>query len=536
MTKLARVVIAFVILIVAVVAFGTGGTIPAAQAQDPDNAGAVQQWDTNGNNIPKNGFLGTTNNRPLVFKTNNSEKLRILPNGNVGIGTNTPANRLSVNGAADFSGNVGIGTTNPSRALQVNTANAVLRLESTQANGIAQTEYATDARRWYTGSFGSTAGVLAGKYYIKDDTTGQTRFVVDTNGNIGIGTNNPEAKIHVANTTGEGLRVQGPESGAANGAYVAWTDSSGTAIGYVGDGSSGDTNTFLTSYVSDVQLITPAGRVLTVSANGNVGVGVDATNPDTKLHVRTADTNSGTYVVKVEQDNGTLLFGVRNSGLVGFRTLTLPTTQHLCYSTDGAGTRYLATCNSAAEYVPTIDGGHGYPETADLVSIAPDVKNPYGDAHGPFTVQKSTTACDSNLLGYIVKPESGADGVKLNDHYLPLATYGYFPAKVTMENGMIKRGDPITSSSKVGYGMKATGACKVIGYALEDASAEGTIRVFANLSENAISEVTALRGQVNALTQENRMLKEQLTDIEARLAALETAPVARTDVEPVSAR
>ena len=68
-------------------------------------------------------------------------------------------------------------------------------------------------------------------------------------------------------------------------------------------------------------------------------------------------------------------------------------------------------------------------------------------------------------------------------------------------------GDPITSSSKAGYGMKATGACKIIGYALEGTDREGTIRVFASLSEYAAPEVAALR--------------EELADLRARVAALE---------------
>src|SRR5262249_566063 len=150
---------------------------------------------------------------------------------------------------------------------------------------------------------------------------------------------------------------------------------------------------------------------------------------------------------------------------------TSGTTEHACLKPQLLGQAtvyYFADCGSAAEYVPTNDAGNGFPETADVVSIAPNVKNPYGDKHGPFTVQKSASPDDSTLLGFIVNPEKGADGEKKNDHYLPLAIYGYFPSKVTVQNGPIHRGDPITSSSKSGYGMKATGACKIIGYALED--------------------------------------------------------------------
>ena len=43
----------------------------------------------------------------------------LLGNGNVGIGTTTPGNTLSVAGSADVTGNVGIGTTSPQETLDV---------------------------------------------------------------------------------------------------------------------------------------------------------------------------------------------------------------------------------------------------------------------------------------------------------------------------------------------------------------------------------------------------------------------------------
>ncbi len=427
-----RLGLAFIAVIAVVFVLGTVPTTTnPAHAQNPAAPNACptpikKNWRIKGNcgTTASASFLGTTDNQPLVFKTNNSERMRLAENGNLGIGTTSPA-----------------------------------------------------------------------------------------------------AKLHIAGAE-EGLRLQGPASGAPNSAFVSWNDSSGTAIGYVGDASYGDTDTYLTSYVSNVHIYTPAGGVLMAGANGRVGIGT--TSPDAKLTVRGEGNTVGTFSLMVRNSDGTLLLAARDNGLVYIGPLGASTTTHACLHTTADTSKYFVGCSSAAEYVPTIDSGKGYPETADLVSIVPVVKNPYGDTHGPFTVQKSAKACDTNLLGFIVKPESGADGAKLNDHYLPLAIYGYFPAKVTMENGAIKRGDPITSSSKAGYGMKATSACKVIGYALEDANAEGTIQVFADSGENAASEVVTLRGQLNTLTQENIALKQSLAAIEARLAALEqTAPLAR---------
>lgn len=57
-------------------------------------------WSTNGNagTNPTNNFVGTTDNQALSFRTNNTEYMRILTNGNVGVGTATPGNKLTVNG------------------------------------------------------------------------------------------------------------------------------------------------------------------------------------------------------------------------------------------------------------------------------------------------------------------------------------------------------------------------------------------------------------------------------------------------------
>jgi len=261
------------------------------------------------------------------------------------------------------------------------------------------------------------------------------------------------------------------------------------------------------------------GGVLMAGANGRVGIGT--TSPSAKLTIHSDSNSVNNFAIRVENSDGTMLLGARDSGLVHIGAIGEPsTTSHICYRPNSGFGYYLTGCSSAAEYVPTMDAGKGYPETADLVSIAPALKNPYGDSHGPFVVQKSDTPCDANLFGFIIKSESGADGVKLNDHYLPLAIFGYFPAKVTMESGVIHRGDAITSSSKAGYGMKAGGGCKIIGYALEDASVEGTIQVFAHLGESAAADVATFRAEMEQLRQENAALNARLTALEQALPAV----------------
>jgi len=60
--------------------------------------GNQPMWRLGGNSVGQNDFLGTTNNQSLVFKSNGMEGFRLLPDGNVGIGTTTPQAKLDVNG------------------------------------------------------------------------------------------------------------------------------------------------------------------------------------------------------------------------------------------------------------------------------------------------------------------------------------------------------------------------------------------------------------------------------------------------------
>jgi hypothetical protein len=72
--------------------YATDGTLTLTTDQPASFTTPQKAWLLTGNagTNPTNNFLGTTDNQDLVFRTNNSEKVRVLSNGNVGIGTSTP--------------------------------------------------------------------------------------------------------------------------------------------------------------------------------------------------------------------------------------------------------------------------------------------------------------------------------------------------------------------------------------------------------------------------------------------------------------
>jgi hypothetical protein len=60
-----------------------------------------QSWLIAGNNNTNGeNFIGTKNNQPLIFRTNNIERMRLTKNGQLGIGLTNPTYSLQVTNAS----------------------------------------------------------------------------------------------------------------------------------------------------------------------------------------------------------------------------------------------------------------------------------------------------------------------------------------------------------------------------------------------------------------------------------------------------
>jgi hypothetical protein len=129
----------------------------------------------------------------LVFQTNGTtEAMRILANGNVGIGTNSPSYALTVTGGAGQGALIySAGTTN----------GGVLLLRNTTSSDYT----------WRMGVGGGDNAYVVGRgFFIRDDTAGATRFLIDSDGRIGIGTTGTNSNYLIAlGNNGSGISTSG---------------------------------------------------------------------------------------------------------------------------------------------------------------------------------------------------------------------------------------------------------------------------------------------------------------------------------------
>ena len=106
----------------------------------------------------------------------NSEVLTIT-GSNVGIGTVSPGYQLTVAGASNPAG----------ISIQSSSNNAGLDLTSTQVGG----------REFIVGSAGGSSGIAPSSFFIYDSTASTSRMVINSLGNVGIGTTSPGVKLDV---------------------------------------------------------------------------------------------------------------------------------------------------------------------------------------------------------------------------------------------------------------------------------------------------------------------------------------------------
>jgi hypothetical protein len=235
---------------------GTGSRIRFINSTDANS-------DANGASIAS---VRTGNDNDLVFETENSEKMRILHNGRIGIGTSSPGQELHVSGTGSQA--IGVGSTNA--------GGAYLFLDGDSNGDFVGADYC------FVGQ--DDAGVLnihqdspSGTNEIRFSTAGTEAVRIDSSGNVGIGETSPANLLHVkASDTGIAPHASAQivlEREGTN--YLQFlTAETGTSGILFGDGSDADVAQIKYDHsTTSMQFVTEASEAMRIDSGGKLYVG-----------------------------------------------------------------------------------------------------------------------------------------------------------------------------------------------------------------------------------------------------------------------
>jgi hypothetical protein len=202
-------------------------------------------WELNGNSNtnPPTNFLGTSDDKPLVIKTNGTEAIRVRPSGNVGIGTTNPSTKLHVRGPG---GGAVVAT------IEQPAGTNFIDLKSSNGGG----NYGSSLRFIDSGAPNASINSTANGQ-LRFATNGTEQFFIDGGGKVGIRTSIPAGPLHVLGPVSE------PPTGlpsAQNGLLLGLQSTAGYK--------------WIQSY----------GGALALNPKGN-NIGIGTASPDAKLHV-----------------------------------------------------------------------------------------------------------------------------------------------------------------------------------------------------------------------------------------------------------
>ena len=258
-----------------------------------------------------------------------------------GSGTSNTQINGKTNGHSYFNsgGSVCIGTTTPFGKFQLGPSNAV----NTPISDILQLRYydgdfyGSSAFHYYDNSQGMEKYVIGvsgiGGTLTGPNTIAQAKMVIQANGNVGIGTASPGAKLEVSTgaTTNSTAVLIGPSSGTATlgdkivlGFKLQNTAGGGTgntyAAGIAGLQDSSGTNTGALGFYTQASLGDGTPERMRITSAGNVAIGTINTDPlslsrDRNLAIVTTGTNAA--LTLVGGGAGRIDFGVGSTRTAG---------------------------------------------------------------------------------------------------------------------------------------------------------------------------------------------------------------------------
>jgi hypothetical protein len=315
---------------------------------------------TNGTTLQAS-YFGSGGFGDLKFEVGGSERLRITSAGNVGIGTTSPAHRLTINAP------------NNTIAVGIDFPSAHFDFSANSTSGYNS--------RFHMDNVGMDIGHDSTARSLNLITADVDRVTILGNGNVGIGTTSPSAKLEVVGATGViTIRTTYPTDLSQRGALL-WKDATNItgAIDTRYDGTTVDMyfgSLYSSGYNSTTRMV--------IKGNGNVGIGTTA--PGYKLEVEdtigikragvaatstiqqtgaglTVNAPSG-YHPLIVQYAGTEFARINNSGNVGIGTTAPSSLLHVSGTNTSILSSIVENTSSAsgayAGYLIKSDYAHSY--------------------------------------------------------------------------------------------------------------------------------------------------------------------------------
>jgi hypothetical protein len=407
------------------VGIGTDSPMVALNVHDSTNARIALTNSSTGQTFPDgfellatglDAYLQNRSNGNMIFTTNNAERMRIDSSGNVGIGATTTTDALEIkrtgatsvsialnqtgtggrnyvllssgtgygtagnlvfyDGTAsaermriDSSGNVGIGTDAPASKLQVagtidvNTASSGLPTIKLSHTNTGADNFEIKA---------GTTGVANSGFSIRDVDASANRLVIDSDGNVGIGTDAPEKKLQVSGDAKIDTFLTVGDSGQANTYLYLLSSTSGTSNLRMGDTDT-DAGAIIYSNASNfMDFRVNASERLRIDSSGNVGIGTST--PDYELQVGDG-TATETINIKALNTNPSRIFFSDNDAIGQGRIHYEHGGDYMNFYTDnsermridGSGNVGIGVSPSAKLHV---EGGRSYFFSGDAYSVA----------------------------------------------------------------------------------------------------------------------------------------------------------------------
>jgi hypothetical protein len=467
---------------------------------------------------------------------NNSSALTVFTNGTAAVGyfenTNGANNSPTVFGKSNGNGAVGyFQNTNAA-----NTSSTLYATTNGTGNAIAVRGDVTNVANTNAGVYGSTVGTGVGVYGITTGTTGAAiqgytatapTAIIGThdgaiNGNAGrfvitnaantfpalqantVGTGSA-GNFQVNNAASTNSAVVGQTNGALFSAGV-YGNNTGSGFGVVGR-SNGTAIGSAAVYGEQLGTGDAAGAFrINNAANTSNAVYGETNGTASAINANQLGTGTGlTAQINNAANSANALRGITNgtgNGILinhtGVGVSTLTNHNLAIFQASGSNVARIDKTGQGLFNGGAVLGGADVAEMFD-VEGARESYEP-GDVlviseATDRTVEKSSSASSTKVVGvYATKPgvtltEKGID--ENLDQLVPMGVIGVIPTKVCNENGIIKRGDLLVTSSKAGHAMKAISvkgdgvfpSGVIIGKALEnfETGESGLIKVLVNV-------------------------------------------------------